>query len=269
MPALTPDVATGRESRAGCAAAPGAARRPGCAGRTPATSPPGGPARPRRRTGRGPARRRARAARRPARRCRGCRPRRRCRAAASRARAGRTGAAGRRACRRGACPVSVHPSMLNRGTGMAAGSISLTTARRRKSGIGASRSLRWILRTLIEVCGVRAVAGPGTCTVRYMTAYDDDLRLAHVLADTADSLTMSRFRAQDLVVETKPDLTPVSDADKRGRGGHPVDARPGPGRATPCTARRCPTPATARGAGCSTRSTAPRTSSAGCRCGPP
>jgi len=48
-----------------------------------------------------------------------------------------------------------------------------------------------------------------------MTAYDDDLRLAHVLADTADSITMSRFRALDLVVETKPDLTPVSDADKR------------------------------------------------------
>jgi histidinol-phosphatase len=48
-----------------------------------------------------------------------------------------------------------------------------------------------------------------------MTAYDDDLRLAHVLADTADSVTMSRFRALDLVVETKPDLTPVSDADKR------------------------------------------------------
>ena len=48
-----------------------------------------------------------------------------------------------------------------------------------------------------------------------MTAYDDDLRLAHVLADAADSITMSRFRALDLVVETKPDLTPVSDADKR------------------------------------------------------
>lgn len=56
---------------------------------------------------------------------------------------------------------------------------------------------------------------PETCTVRYMTAYDDDLRLAHVLADTADSITVSRFRALDLVVETKPDLTPVSDADKR------------------------------------------------------
>ena len=47
-----------------------------------------------------------------------------------------------------------------------------------------------------------------------MPAYDDDLRLAHVLADTADSLTMSRFKALDLEVETKPDLTPVSDADK-------------------------------------------------------
>ena len=45
-------------------------------------------------------------------------------------------------------------------------------------------------------------------------AYDDDLRLAHVVADTVDSLTMSRFKAQDLRVETKPDLTPVTDADR-------------------------------------------------------
>ena len=41
----------------------------------------------------------------------------------------------------------------------------------------------------------------------------DDLRLAHVLADNADSITMNRFRAQDLHVVTKPDLTEVSDAD--------------------------------------------------------
>jgi histidinol-phosphatase len=47
-----------------------------------------------------------------------------------------------------------------------------------------------------------------------MPAYDDDLRLAHVLADAADSLSLSRFRAQDLRVETKPDLTPVTDADR-------------------------------------------------------
>jgi len=48
----------------------------------------------------------------------------------------------------------------------------------------------------------------------HAVAYDDDLRLAHVIADQADSLTMSRFHAVDLVVETKPDLTPVSDADR-------------------------------------------------------
>ena len=47
-----------------------------------------------------------------------------------------------------------------------------------------------------------------------MRGYIDDLRLAHVLADEADGLTMARFRALDLEVETKPDLTPVSDADK-------------------------------------------------------
>jgi len=45
------------------------------------------------------------------------------------------------------------------------------------------------------------------------SSFTDDLRLAHVLADDADSLTMSRFKALDLHVTTKPDLTPVSDAD--------------------------------------------------------
>jgi len=43
--------------------------------------------------------------------------------------------------------------------------------------------------------------------------YDDDLRFAHVLADAADDITTKRFRALDLRIETKPDLTPVSDAD--------------------------------------------------------
>ncbi|KYH45896.1 histidinol-phosphatase [Branchiibius sp. NY16-3462-2] len=46
-----------------------------------------------------------------------------------------------------------------------------------------------------------------------MTTYDDDLRLAHVLADAVEPITLDRFRAQDLKVETKPDLSPVSDAD--------------------------------------------------------
>jgi histidinol-phosphatase len=40
------------------------------------------------------------------------------------------------------------------------------------------------------------------------------LDLALELAENADKITMSRFRAHDLRVETKPDLTPVSEADQ-------------------------------------------------------
>ena len=46
------------------------------------------------------------------------------------------------------------------------------------------------------------------------TDFTDDLRLAHVLADDADSLTTARFKALDLHVMTKPDLSPVTDADQ-------------------------------------------------------
>ena len=45
------------------------------------------------------------------------------------------------------------------------------------------------------------------------------LSLALELADAADAVTMSRFRAHDLAVETKPDLTPVTEAD------HAAEAR--------------------------------------------
>ena len=41
-----------------------------------------------------------------------------------------------------------------------------------------------------------------------------DLELAQKLADAADELSMERFRALDLEVQTKPDRTPVTDADK-------------------------------------------------------
>ena len=41
-----------------------------------------------------------------------------------------------------------------------------------------------------------------------------DLALALDLADLADQLSTARFRAADLVVDTKPDLTPVSEADR-------------------------------------------------------
>jgi histidinol-phosphatase len=42
----------------------------------------------------------------------------------------------------------------------------------------------------------------------------DDLAVALVLADRADTVTLARFGALDLQVDTKPDLTPVSDADR-------------------------------------------------------
>ncbi|HEV7584103.1 MAG TPA: inositol monophosphatase family protein [Mycobacterium sp.] len=42
----------------------------------------------------------------------------------------------------------------------------------------------------------------------------DDLGLAVALADRADMLTRDRFGALDLRIETKPDLTPVTDADR-------------------------------------------------------
>ena len=42
----------------------------------------------------------------------------------------------------------------------------------------------------------------------------EDLALAHRLADAADAITLSRYQALDLTVTTKPDNTPVTDADK-------------------------------------------------------
>ena len=60
-----------------------------------------------------------------------------------------------------------------------------------------------------------------------------DLELALALADEADAIAIERFRALDLHVETKPDLTPVTEADRaveaairarlaRERPGEPV-----------------------------------------------
>ena len=42
----------------------------------------------------------------------------------------------------------------------------------------------------------------------------DDLALAHALADLADAITLDRYQAQDLVITNKPDNTPVTDADR-------------------------------------------------------
>ena len=42
----------------------------------------------------------------------------------------------------------------------------------------------------------------------------DDLAFAHALADLADAISLDRYQSQDLIVTTKPDLTPVTDADR-------------------------------------------------------
>ena len=46
------------------------------------------------------------------------------------------------------------------------------------------------------------------------TSRGEDLALAHRLADAADAITLARYQAIDLSVSTKPDNTPVTDADK-------------------------------------------------------
>ena len=46
------------------------------------------------------------------------------------------------------------------------------------------------------------------------TPYAEDLALALRLADAADALAMQRYRADDLIVSTKPDATPVTEADQ-------------------------------------------------------
>lgn len=46
-----------------------------------------------------------------------------------------------------------------------------------------------------------------------MTTLTDDVKLALELAEEADALTMQRFGAVDLQVQTKPDMTPATDAD--------------------------------------------------------
>ncbi|MEY4000663.1 MAG: hypothetical protein RLZZ626_1018 [Actinomycetota bacterium] len=47
-----------------------------------------------------------------------------------------------------------------------------------------------------------------------MPTFAEDLELALRMADAADAIALERFRALDLKVETKPDRSPVTDADR-------------------------------------------------------
>lgn len=61
-------------------------------------------------------------------------------------------------------------------------------------------------------------------------SFAGDLALALELADVADRASMGRYRATDLVVDTKPDLTPVTEADRaveRALREHLARRRPG------------------------------------------
>ena len=51
-------------------------------------------------------------------------------------------------------------------------------------------------------------------TIRVVPTIEQDLALALELADIADSITIKHHGASDLVIETKPDLTPVTEADR-------------------------------------------------------
>ncbi|HET9050325.1 MAG TPA: inositol monophosphatase family protein [Candidatus Dormibacteraeota bacterium] len=58
----------------------------------------------------------------------------------------------------------------------------------------------------------------------------DDAALAHELADLADAITLGRFRSSSLRVETKPDMSPVSQADREAEAAirrRLAEARPG------------------------------------------
>ena len=58
----------------------------------------------------------------------------------------------------------------------------------------------------------RRYAGRVTTETEY--SLSDDLALALALAAAADLVSLDRFRSVDLVVTTKPDRTPVTDADQ-------------------------------------------------------
>lgn len=47
------------------------------------------------------------------------------------------------------------------------------------------------------------------------SAYTEDLRLAHMIADSVDAQTLSYFSSMNFDVETKPDLSPVTEADRQ------------------------------------------------------
>lgn len=78
----------------------------------------------------------------------------------------------------------------------------------------------WLFRT--ETALSAATIGHSALYRRYVdimsiasSPYVEDLRLAHLIADSVDSQSMGFFTSMDFEVTTKPDLTPVTEADRQ------------------------------------------------------
>ena len=67
---------------------------------------------------------------------------------------------------------------------------------------------------MIQFRATASVSRATTSGWLHSSRIDSDLALALELADAADGIALGRFRAADLVVDTKPDLTPVTEADR-------------------------------------------------------
>ena len=65
-----------------------------------------------------------------------------------------------------------------------------------------------------------------------------DLEVALELAQRADAITLDRFGALDLRIDTKPDLTPVTDADGTTSTSSPRMCRRTSSRASSSTVSR-------------------------------
>ena len=95
----------------------------------------------------------------------------------------------------------------------------------------------------------------------------DDLHLAHTIANKVDSLTQARFDAGNFTVETKSDLTPVTEADKEAE--HVIREQLGRARGRDSVlGEELPTTGHSSRQWVIDRSTGPRTSCGACRCGP-
>ncbi len=106
----------------------------------------------------------------------------------------------RAALLRAACTAAPHPAR--------------ASGRQDGAPARAARGVRCVTLVVSRSClrkPVRHEATPESL-IRFHNA-TSDLALALELADAADVLTLSRFQALDLSVDTKPDTTPVSDAD--------------------------------------------------------